>query len=153
MILKMVEILVAALFGLVLGNYSTTIYHRLPLNKPINGLSNKHGLKPHCSNCGAILKAYEYYPIVSWFYTKFKCNYCQIEIDKAYFFLECSGMIISLLYFFSLGLTQDYISCTCITVIAVLVLALYLKHKKLYLSLCACWFVMVLMAIACQLTN
>ena len=65
------QAIIAAFFGLLFGNYATTFYHRLPLNKPINGFSDRKGIRPHCSKCKHPLKFYEYYPVIGWIYTRF----------------------------------------------------------------------------------
>ncbi len=146
-------VFIAAVFGLVLGNYTTTVYHRLPLKKPINGISKVYGIKPHCSNCNYELKVYEYYPVLSWISTGFKCNYCGIAIDKMYFALELGGMLISLAYYQYFKLNESYIFSTCLTVSAFLIVVLFIKHRKLYFSLTAAWLLSILIVLILRIIN
>ncbi len=129
----LIEIITAIIFGLLIGNYTTTVYHRLPLNKPING-SDFFGLKPHCSKCGHKLKFYEYLPLLSWFATrfKFKCNYCNQQIEMTYFYLEFLTMCASILYAVFLGIEIEYILAVFSTASFLLLVSLYIKHKKFY---------------------
>jgi len=128
-----IEILSAIVFGLLIGNYATTVYHRLPIGKPINGVI-KSGMKPHCSKCGHLLKFYEYYPLLSWFATRFrfKCNYCKAPIEMTYFYLEFSTMCIAVIFAATFGLTPYFIFAVFIFVTLLLLIALFVKHKKIY---------------------
>ena len=68
-----VSYIVLFLFGTLIGNFTTTIFHRLPRNIMISGFDQKVTRPPFCSNCGHILRFYEYLPILSWFSTFGKC--------------------------------------------------------------------------------
>jgi len=126
------QAIIAAFFGLLLGNYATTFYHRLPLNKPINGLSNKFGLKPHCSHCKHQLEFYEYYPILGWIYTKFSCVHCGKKIDMSYFYIEFSSMLGAAIAWYFIGLNYSFIAALAILVPSILLSSLYIKTKKIY---------------------
>lgn len=133
------KLLIAGVFGLLLGNYATTVYHRVPLGKPINGLSQKFGLKPHCSNCHHELKIYEYFPLLSWFSTRFKCNYCGINTDWVYTVLEVLGFLAAILFFLMFDLTYGFIAITCLWIIYFLILALFIKYGKIWYQVMLTW--------------
>jgi prepilin signal peptidase PulO-like enzyme (type II secretory pathway) len=143
-----IKIIIPALFGLLLGNYTTTVYYRLPHGKPINGLSKKYGMKPHCSYCGHQLKFYEYLPLLSWIFTRFKCNYCSAEIDKTYTFLEITGMVISVFFAIMLDMTYYYIAITCLWISYILIMVLYLKYKKIYYKIVFIFILLILASFA-----
>ncbi len=128
--------LVALVYGLFMGNFLSTAYYRLPKNIPINGLSTKHGRKPHCSACGHELKMYEYFPLTSWIATRFKCNYCGAPITKEYFVLEIGMMIVGVI---SLKLHQTFDIRFVLTLpvyaLYFLNVMLYIKHRKFFTKL------------------
>src|SRR4051812_49132179 len=101
--------IIAAIYGLLIGNYITSAYFRIPRDIPINGLSDDRGKKPHCSKCGHKLKFYEYLPLLSWVSTLFKCNYCGVRIDLIYPILEATMMFVSLLLFYVMGMDIMYV--------------------------------------------
>lgn len=141
--LVFLNFIIPGIFGLLLGNFATTAYHRIPLRKPINGISQKHGLKPHCSHCGHTLKFYEYLPLLSWISTGFKCNYCHKRTDTAYFILEVTGMITAIIASFLIPLGLSYVMFASAWVVTFLIIVMYVKYSKLYPSILAFWAVLV----------
>lgn len=129
------QAIIAAFFGLLFGNYATTFYHRLPLNKPINGFSDRKGIRPHCSKCKHPLKFYEYYPVIGWIYTRFKCRHCGFKIDMKYFYLEISCMIGAFIIWLFIGLNYKFVIALAILVPAILSIFLFLKTKVIYYRL------------------
>lgn len=125
-------ILVAALFGVLFGNFATTYYHRLPLKKPINGLNNKSGMIPHCSKCGHALKFYEYFPVFSWIFVRGKCNYCGVKVDPVYTLLEVSTMSFAVMLYLVIGLNLLFPTLLLLVCVLNLLFALYYKHSKFY---------------------
>jgi prepilin signal peptidase PulO-like enzyme (type II secretory pathway) len=108
MLLSSFEIVVAAIFGLLFGNYLTTIYSRIKQKKPVNGIL-KNGLPPHCDSCNHALRYYEYFPVLSWYYTRFQCNYCGVKITPVYFMLEALGLMISICAWYIFGISTFFI--------------------------------------------
>lgn len=123
---------VVLIYGALLGNYLTTAYHRIPLNKPINGMLGEKGIKPHCSVCNHELKYYEYFPILSWIFTRQRCNYCGVAVDKVYTMLEVGMMIISLLLFLRFGMGTEYVLLTLFAATLLLFVTLYIMYRKFY---------------------
>lgn len=140
-------ILVAALFGLFFGNFATTYYYRLPLKKPINGLSKKRGQKPHCSKCGHRLKFYEYFPIFSWIFVRGKCNYCGVKIDAVYTILEISCMAFAIMLYLEIGFSLLYPALLLFGCLLTLMFALYYKHSKFYRQVVIASIIMALIVI------
>ena len=126
---------IAFLFGALLGNFTTTIYYRLPRKIQILGFDEKANSPPMCSNCKTRLKFYEYLPILSWISTFGKCNYCHSAIDRSYIALEIAVGVMSVLIYFFLGFTESFILILLAFTILFLNFALYLKYEKIWPAL------------------
>lgn len=125
-------ILLTAIYGVLIGNYVTSAYFRIPLTLPINGILQKHGKKPHCSVCGHTLKFYEYFPVLSWIFSRFNCNYCNTAIDKNYFIIEISLMLLSLVCLGTIGFNNHMIFVVLVIAALILNIFLFIKHKKFF---------------------
>ena len=90
-----INLLVAIYFGLFFGNVATSIYYRLPRNLQLLGFGSKTSLPPRCSVCQHLLKFKEYVPIFGYIMSKGKCNYCGVDINREYLFLEVFTVILS----------------------------------------------------------
>lgn len=123
---------IVLIYGALLGNYLTTAYHRIPAGKPINGMLGEKGIKPHCSVCNHELKYYEYFPILSWIFTRQKCNYCGVAVNKVYTMLEVGMMITSLLLFLKFGMNMQYVLLTLFAATVLLFITLYITYRKFY---------------------
>lgn len=132
MLTSIATIVFLSIIGLMFGNYATTLFYRIPNGKPINGLKVLNGQKPHCSHCGHELKFYEYLPLLSWFSTSFKCNYCSTRIDCAYTILEVYNLFAALLLYFWVGLNFQYVFLLCNVSCLSLFLALLIRHRRIY---------------------
>ena len=126
--------LLAGFYGLMIGNYLTSAYFRIPRNIPINGINKKTGKAPHCSVCAHKLKFYEYFPVFNWFTTWFKCNYCHAPIDPMYMGLEVTMTIASLILFEVFGMTPQYALAVLLSAALLLNLVLFASYRKLYLK-------------------
>ena len=136
---------IAAFYGLLIGNYTTTAYFRIPKSIAINGLNNKVGKAPHCSVCGHKLKFYEYLPLLSWISTGFSCNYCNASINPVYTILEVSVMLSSIILFYLLGMNILYIVAVLLSSALALNIALFYSHRKFYSK--AVYFAIIMMII------
>ena len=130
--ITILSVLFVSIIGLMFGNYATTAFYRIPNGKAINGYSSLNGTKPHCSHCGHLLKFYEYLPLLSWFSTGFKCNYCNAKTNPVYTILEVLGLFYALLFYFILGFRYEYILLLCNWVCFSLLLMLFLIYKRMY---------------------
>jgi leader peptidase (prepilin peptidase) / N-methyltransferase len=89
-------------FGLLIGNFATTLLFRLPRGIIPYGFSDSDTQPPFCSKCKHLLRFYEYLPVLSWISTKGSCNYCGDKISISYFYLEiiCGFFSILCLYLY-----------------------------------------------------
>ena len=73
---------------------------------------------------------YEYLPILSWFSTLGKCNYCHTPINKSYILLEILiGLIAIILYYFIGHNLEYFFLYFCFAALAVLNIFIYLEHN------------------------
>lgn len=118
------------LFGTLIGNFTTTIFHRLPRNIMISGFDKKLTRPPFCSNCSHVLRFYEYLPILSWFSTFGKCNYCHIAITKSYIALEILIGLMAIILYYLFGQNLEYFFIYfCFATLVILNVFIYLKHN------------------------
>ena len=96
----------------------------------ISGFDQKVTRPPFCSNCGHILRFYEYLPILSWFSTFGKCNYCHIAITKSYIALEIVVGLLAMILYYILGQNLEYFFIYfCLATLAILNIFIYSKHN------------------------
>ncbi len=118
------------LFGVLIGNFTTTVFHRLPRNIMICGFDQTSTKPPFCSNCSHILRFYEYLPILSWFSTLGKCNYCGVVITKSYIALEVLLGLAAVVLYYLIGQNLEYFFIYfCFTALILLNIFIYLKHS------------------------
>ncbi len=105
-------------FGLLIGNFATTLLYRLPRNIIPYGFNGSKTEPPFCSDCKHPLRFYEYLPILSWISTKGSCNYCGKKISLSYLYLEitCGFFAVLCAYFYSHNIEIFLLKfCFCIT--------------------------------------
>ena len=96
----------------------------------ICGFDQKSTRPPFCSNCGHILRFYEYLPILSWFSTLGKCNYCNIAITKSYIALEILIGLISIVLHYLIGQNLEYFFIYfCFAALVLLNIFIYSQHN------------------------
>lgn len=118
------------LFGVLIGNFTTTVFHRLPREIMISGFDEKLTRPPFCSTCKHLLRFYEYLPILSWFSTLGKCNYCHNPITKYYIFLEVTiGLFAVILHHIFKSNLEYFFLFFCFASMALLNIAIYLEHN------------------------
>lgn len=87
--------IVAFLFGLVFGSFLNVVIYRVP-----RGLSI---VKPRsaCPNCGALIRAYDNIPVLSWVILRGRCRDCGHPISSRYAIVElmCGFLFVSAFYY------------------------------------------------------
>ena len=130
-----VHYLIALIIGLLLGNFATVLFYRLPRNVVLYGFRCASGQPPFCSKCHHILKFYEYLPLLSWFSAFGTCNYCDQKITPFYTVLEIIGAFLSIicLYIFDFG--DLYILMLVLGILSFLMIFLHWEQNKVFNSL------------------
>jgi D-alanyl-D-alanine dipeptidase len=123
--------LVSVVFGLLLGNFATTVYYRLPRKIELLGFDSSINVPPMCSVCGARLRFYEYLPLLSWISTWGRCNYCSAKIDHNYFVLEVLSALTSIFIYHYFNFTDEYTILIIAFVTLYLQIALYKEYDLL----------------------
>ena len=75
-------IVVAGLFGLLIGSFLNVVAHRLPRKESLASPGS------HCPGCGAAVKPYDNVPVLSWLLLRGKCRNCGEPISARYPFVE-----------------------------------------------------------------
>lgn len=123
-------------FGLLIGNFATTLLYRLPRNIIPYGFSC-YGMKPpFCPKCKHALRFYEYLPVLNWVNTKGSCNYCNEKISSSYFYLEviCGVFAVLCAYLYSQSIDVFFLKF-CFYVTSSLSIAIYFEHRAVSLIL------------------
>jgi leader peptidase (prepilin peptidase) / N-methyltransferase len=76
------EIVVAGLFGAVVGSFLNVVAHRVPLGESIVSPGSR------CPHCEAPVKPYDNVPVVSWLVLRGRCRNCGAPISPRYPLIE-----------------------------------------------------------------
>lgn len=126
----------AFLFGILLGNYTTTLLFRMPRGIETCGINKTHSKPPCCSSCFHPLKFYEYLPLLSWIFSRFKCNYCGAKINPNYFILEASTAFASVVLCYFLSYSESYLLLILLFATSILSGLIHLENDgKVYCDL------------------
>ena len=81
-------LLVAAISGLIFGNFLNVCIYRLPRKESVNFPAS------HCTSCGRPLSWYENVPLVSWLALRGRCRTCGAAISPAYPLVEVTTALL-----------------------------------------------------------
>jgi len=125
-------IVVAALFGVVIGSFLNVVIYRVPAGRTI--------VKGHsmCMTCGHNLAAKDLIPIISWATLKGKCRYCGAPIASRYTKIE------------SFTGVSFLIAAVCAYRIAAPALVIFDQKEYMFGM---CYFIMYVLAIACAISS
>src|SRR5918992_5521817 len=76
------EIVVAGLFGALIGSFLNVVAHRVPLGESLVSPGSR------CPACGAPVKPYDNLPVVSWLLLRGRCRRCGAPISPRYPLVE-----------------------------------------------------------------
>jgi leader peptidase (prepilin peptidase) / N-methyltransferase len=77
-----VEVVVAGLFGAVIGSFLNVVAHRVPLGESLVSPGSR------CPECEAPVKPYDNIPVVSWLLLRGRCRNCGTRISPRYPLVE-----------------------------------------------------------------
>lgn len=85
------EIVIASVFGLIIGSFLNVVIHRLPKSILVDQTDSLSCLMWPSSTapcCGARLEWYENIPVFSWLFLKGRCGHCGASIAPRYILVE-----------------------------------------------------------------
>jgi len=89
------EIIIAALFGAVLGSFLNVVAYRLPRHESLLAPGS------HCPACNVPVKPYDNVPVLAWIWLHGRCRACRGAISPRYPAVEaltaalCAGVVLS----------------------------------------------------------
>lgn len=98
---KILFITFSALFGLAVGSFLNVCIYRIPKK---TFFKEKHSCCPHC---GATLKWYDMFPVVSWLALGGKCRSCKESISPRYPVVEALTALLWALSAYAFGLSVN----------------------------------------------
>ena len=107
MILEIIQIIIAGIFGAIFGSYATLFAHRLPIGESCFG--RYFGPKSHCPKCRRTLRTRELIPLVNWLVTLGKCSKCGFKIPRSHLLLELSITILFMVNFYLFRFSDEFI--------------------------------------------
>ncbi len=127
---NIVNYFVAAYFGLIIGNFATSFYFRVPRNLSLWGFNYFGSMPPSCSYCRHPLKVKEYIPIVGYLLCKGQCSYCKAKIDSNYLIIEAFALLLSLFCYSQFYFSDWYLIFVFFGISSLVMSMLLLNHKE-----------------------
>ncbi|WP_193114593.1 prepilin peptidase [Sulfurimonas marina] len=87
----MIELFIAALFGVLFGSFLNVVILRIPEGESVVFTPS------HCTSCNTPLKPWHNIPLISWLVLGGKCAYCKTKISIQYPLIEFASGVIFLL--------------------------------------------------------
>ena len=128
--ISIINYFVAAYFGLIIGNFATSFYFRIPRGLSLLGFSYFGSMPPSCSSCRHPLKVKEYIPIVGYLSCKGRCNYCKAKIDSNYLIIEIFSLFLSLFCYSQFYFLDWYLIFVISGISSLIMSMLLLNHRK-----------------------
>jgi leader peptidase (prepilin peptidase) / N-methyltransferase len=82
------EVVVAGLFGAVIGSFLNVVAHRVPLGESLVSPPSR------CPECEAPVKPYDNVPVVSWLVLRGRCRNCGAPISPRYPLVELATALV-----------------------------------------------------------
>ena len=124
------EIIFIILFGAAIGSFLNVLIYRLPL-----GISLFNPKRSQCTICNTKIIWYENIPILSYFFLKGKCSSCGEKISIIYPLVETLTVLITVMLYLKLGLTNEFYFICLIFYILIPLSFIDLKYKAVPHSL------------------
>ena len=116
------EMILVVALGLVFGSFVTCVSHRLPLGEDIVK-------KPsYCPSCNAVLGFKDLWPILSWVFSRGKCNHCAARVSVRYPLAELTTATLFLLSYLQFGLTPQTVILCLASVALMIMIVVDLEH-------------------------
>ncbi len=119
------SIIVAALFGLVVGSFLNVVIHRVPLRESVVYPAS------HCPECGAGIKAYDNVPVISYLLLRGRCRNCEERIPVSYPVVEASTAILFGAAIYAFGISLRFAIALVFVVVLVALAGTDYEHRLL----------------------
>ena len=96
------EVILALLFGLVIGSFLNVCILRLPEEIPIATPRSR------CPHCKKLIRWYDNVPLLSYVILGARCRHCKKKISARYPLIEALNAIVSVLLYLKYGLTVEW---------------------------------------------
>lgn len=104
------------LFSACIGSFLNVVIYRLPLMSEENPDFSLSLPRSTCPTCQHLIAWYDNIPLISYlFFLKGRCRYCQKKISWRYPFIEGATILLSLIVYFMLGMTEQMLAGLLIT--------------------------------------
>jgi leader peptidase (prepilin peptidase)/N-methyltransferase len=82
--------LLAVFIGLAVGSFANVCIHRIPLRQSV--------VRPpsRCPSCGALIRAFDNVPILSWLWLRGRCRSCRAPVSLRYPLVEAANGLLYL---------------------------------------------------------
>ncbi|WP_051670402.1 prepilin peptidase [Bryobacter aggregatus] len=121
----MFEILLAAVFGLVIGSFLNVCIYRLPRDLSVVAP------RSFCPECGTPIPWYHNIPVLSWLLLRGKCSHCQAPISWRYPLVELTTSLLFALALWRYGPTPDAIKLCLFSALIVGLIFMDLEERIL----------------------
>lgn len=118
-------LVVAGLFGLVIGSFLNVVIHRVPLRQSIVWPSSR------CPNCGERIKSFDNLPVLSYLVLRGKCRDCKVRISPRYPLVETLTGLLFVLAAYEFGLSLAFVSALVLICVLVALAGTDLEHRLL----------------------
>jgi leader peptidase (prepilin peptidase)/N-methyltransferase len=119
------SVLVAALFGLVVGSFLNVVIHRVPVRESVVSPAS------HCPKCGVGIKAYDNVPVFSYLLLRGRCRNCKERIPVSYPVVEASTAILFGAAIYAFGISLRFAIALVFIVVLVALAGTDYEHRLL----------------------
>ena len=119
------SVLVAALFGLVIGSFLNVVIHRVPLRESVVFPAS------HCPNCGAQIKARDNIPVLSYLLLRGRCRECKEPIPLRYPVVEATTAVLFGAAVYAFGVSFQLVVALVFILVLISLAGTDLEHRLL----------------------
>ena len=135
----MIDILIAATYGLLFGSFLNVVILRIPKGESIIFTAS------HCYSCNNKLKPWHNIPLLSWLFLRGKCSFCKSKISIQYPLIELASAAIFAVVAFKYGISLQsfFIAMSFLMLLALSMIDFKYKMVPDSLNLLAIFFAII----------
>jgi leader peptidase (prepilin peptidase) / N-methyltransferase len=120
-----VIVVVAGLFGLVVGSFLNVVIHRVPIRQSIVRPSSR------CPSCGERIESFDNLPVLSYLVLRGRCRSCKAHISPRYPLVEALTGVLFALAAYEFGLSVSLAWALVLISVLVALAGTDLEHRLL----------------------